>query len=201
MSLEIARKKYREKQRRKLKNKDFSLISSNCNGALILHDLGVRFNSPFVNLYINANDFVKLLKDFDKYMALELEETTEKDINYPVGKLGDITIFFVHYNSFAEAKEKWDERKMRIDKNNLFVLFTDRDGCTYEDLQEFDKLRYNKVVFTHKRHRRIKSAFYIKGFENRSMVGHCFQYMPRKKKKYCDQFNYVKWFNKGLKTK
>ena len=44
MSLEIVRKKYREKQKKRLKNKDFSIIASNCNGALILHDLGVRFN-------------------------------------------------------------------------------------------------------------------------------------------------------------
>ena len=167
--------------RKGLRNITISLISSNCNGALVLRDLGVRFTSPFVNLWIRPKDFIKLLKDIDRYMAENLIETTEDGVEYPVGRLGDITIYFQHYDSFEHAKEKWNERKKRIDKNNLFILFTDRDGCTYEDLVEFDLLPYNKVVFTNKPYPELKSSFYIKGFENLDSVGHCFEYMPRKK--------------------
>ena len=182
----------------KLESSTISLIASNCNGALILHELGIRFNSPFVNLWIKPKDFIRLLKNFDGYMTKELSETTEDGIDYPVGKLGDVTIYFQHYDSFEQAKEKWNERKTRINKDNLFVLFTDRDGCTYEDLVEYDSLPYNKVVFTNKPYPEIKSSFYIKGFENLDSVGHCFEYMPGKKIKYYDQFDYVKWFNKGV---
>ena len=193
----IIRESYKYKQRKKLKNKNISVISSNCNGALILHDLGVRFNSPFVNLWIKPKDYIKLLKDFDRYMAADLSEVFEDGISYPIGKLDDATIYFQHYESFEQAKEKWNERKKRIDKSNLFVLFTDRDGCTYEDLIEFDSLPYNKVVFTNKPYPEIKSSFYIKGFENLESVGHCYEYMPGKRIKYYDQFDYVKWFNEG----
>lgn len=182
----------------KLESSTISLIASNCNGALILHELDIRFNSPFVNLWIKPKDFIRLLKNFDGYMTKELSETTEDGIDYPVGKLGDVTIYFQHYDSFEQAKEKWNERKTRINKDNLFVLFTDRDGCTYEDLVEYDSLPYNKVVFTNKPYPEIKSSFYIKGFENLDSVGHCFEYMPGKKIKYYDQFDYVKWFNKGV---
>ena len=182
----------------KLESSTISLIASNCNGALILHDLGVRFNSPFVNLWIKPNDYIKLLKDFDRYMAEEMTEIKEDGIDYPVGKLGDVTIYFQHYDSFEQAREKWNERKTRINKDNLFVLFTDRDGCTYENLVEYDSLPYNKVVFTNKPYPEIKSSFYIKGFENLDSVGHCFEYMPGKKIKYYDQFDSVKWFNKGV---
>lgn len=181
----------------RLKNTTMSVIASNCNGALILHDLGVRFNSPFVNLWIKPRDFIKLLKDFDRYMEEELKEFVEKGIDYPIGQLDDVIVYFQHYESFKQAKEKWDERKNRIDKDNLFVIFTDRDGCTYEDLLEFDSLPYNKVVFTNKLYPEIKSSFYIKGFEKNESVGHCFEYMPGKKIKYYDQFDYVRWFNKG----
>ena len=198
MSFEKKRINHMKKQKKKLKNKDLSVIASNCNGALILHDLGVRFNSPFVNLWIKPKDYTKLLKNFDGYMTKELSETTEDGIDYPVGKLGDVTIYFQHYDSFEQAKEKWNERKTRINKDNLFVLFTDRDGCTYEDLVEYDSLPYNKVVFTNKPYPEIKSSFYIKGFENLDSVGHCFEYMPGKKIKYYDQFDYVKWFNEGV---
>ena len=198
MSFEKKRNNQKKKQKKKLKNKDLSLISSNCNGALILHDLGVRFNSPFVNLWIKPRDFITLLKDFDRYMSMDLVEAKEDGITYPIGKLDDVTIYFQHYDSFEEAKAKWDERKKRIDKTNLFVLFTDRDGCTYEDLVEFDSLPYNKVVFTNKPYPEIKSSFYIKGFENLESVGHCYEYMPGKRIKYYDQFDYVKWFNEGV---
>lgn len=48
---------------------------------------------------------------------------------------------------------------------------TDRDGCTKEDLIEFDKLSYkNKIVFTHVPYDDIKSAVYIKGFEKDNEV-------------------------------
>ena len=197
MNLNQKREKYNSKQKKKLKNKDISVIASNCNGALILHDLGVRFNSPFVNLWIKPKDYIKLLKNFDRYMAADLSEIFEDGITYPIGKLDDISIYFQHYDSFEQAKETWDERKKRIDKTNLFVLFTDRDGCTYEDLVEFDSLPYNKVVFTNKPYPEIKSSFYIKGFENLESVGHCYEYMPGRIIKYYDQFDYVKWFNEG----
>ena len=56
--------------------------------------------------------------------------------------------------------------------NNLFVLFTDRDGRTYQDLLSFDKLPYeNKVVFTN------KTSVYIPGFEKEKSVGNCFEYI------------------------
>lgn len=186
MLIEKLRQKYKNRQKRRLKNQDVSVIASNCKGALILYDLGIRFNSPFVNLWIKPKDFIKMLKELDKYMKTELTETTELGIDYPIGKIGDISVYFQHYQTFAQAKQKWDERKKRINKDNLFVIFTDRDGCTYEDLIAFDNLDYNKVVFTNKPYPDIMSSFYIKGFEDLESVGPCYEYMPGKKKKYYD---------------
>lgn len=48
----LLRKAVNWKNQKRLKNRDFSLLSSNCNGVFILHDLGLRFNSPTVNLWI-----------------------------------------------------------------------------------------------------------------------------------------------------
>lgn len=189
----------REYNRKRLKNRDFSLISSNCNGALILHDLGLRFNSPFVNLWIRPKDYIKMLKDLKGYMESDLVFVSEEGISYPIGLLKDIKIYFQHYSSQEEAYKKWNERKNRINYHNLFVVFTDRDGCTIEDIKEFDNIESikNKVVFTHSRINGIDSAVYIKGFENKNEVGHLYEYMtPRKIKKYYDQFDYVRWFNR-----
>lgn len=201
--LKIKRKAFLAKNKKRLKNSNPTVISSNCNGALILHDLNLRFNSPFVNLWIKPKDFIKLLKDFDTYMEANLEEVTEEGINYPIGRLIDISIYFKHYSNFADVLEKWEERKKRIDKNNFFVLFSDRDGCTYDDLLEFDKLPIaNKIVFTHKPYKEISSAFYIKGFEGEKSVGMCADYMPETPyMKYYNQFDYVDWFNNGINKK
>ena len=187
-------------KRKRLKNIDFSVIASNCNGAFILHVLGLQFRSPFVNLWLQPKDFIKFLGNLKHYMDTPLEFTTEEEIDYPIGLLDDVKIYFQHYNSEDEALQKWNERKARINYDNLFVLFKENSKVTKEDLIDFDKLDYqNKIVFTHKPYPDIKSAFYIRGFEDKGSVGDCFAYMPDKPyMKYYDQFDYVKWFNLGM---
>ena len=193
----ILRKGVNMHNRIKLKNKDFTLIASNCNGCLICHDLNVKFNSPFVNLYLEPRDFIKYIKNIEYYNKCEINFINDKNVDYPVGTLGDIKLYFVHYESEEEARCKWIERRKRINLENLFVLMTDRDGCTKEDLIEFDKLPYkNKIVFTHVPYDDIKSAVYITRFEKDNEVGMCFKFKNRfTGKKYYDDFNYVSWFN------
>ena len=182
----------------RLKNKNFTLIANNCNGSLICHDLGIRYNSPFVNLYLEPKEFIKYLSNMEYYNNCDIKFIKEKDRDYPVGILDDIKIYFVHYNTNKEAEEKWNERKSRINLENLFVLMAERDECTMEDLIAFDNLSYeNKIVFTHLPYDNIKSSFYIKGFENDKQVGECFRFKNRYTgKKYYDDFDYVSWFNK-----
>lgn len=193
------RKKYNKTNMEKLKNNDFSIIASNCNGAFILHDLGIRFNSPFVNLWLKPDDFIKFLSNIHYYLSCEMFFVNESGISYPIGILDDISIYFQHYSTPEEAKKKWIERSQRINFNNLFILFTDRDGCTYQNLSDFEALPYkNKVVFTHLPYPEFKSAYYIKGFEKKDCVGMCFKYKSIfSLKKYYDDFDYVDWFNQG----
>ena len=185
---------------KKLKNTNFSLIASNCNGGFICHDLNLQFKSPFINLWLKPNDFIKYLQNIKHYMTQELKFVSEDGINYPIGLLDDIKIYFQHYKTEETAREKWNERTKRIDLNNIFILFTDRDNCTYQNLLDFDELPFkNKVVFTHKQYPEIKSAFYIKGFEKESSVGDCFKFKNNfSGKKIYDQFDYINWFNQIL---
>lgn len=190
-------KLYIMRKRRKLKNPAPTIISSNCNGGIILHDLGLRFNTPTINLYFNSIDFLKFLSDLNGYLAEELVEV-ECEFDYPAGRLGDITIYFMHYPSFGDAKTKWDERKKRIDMNNLFIMMTEKNGCAYEMLKEFDRLPYkNKVIFTHKLYPDISSAVYMKGFENNDEVGILSDWKPGFwKRRYIDDFDYVSFLNR-----
>ena len=114
--------------RARLKNNNFSLIASNCNGGFIYKDLGVRFNSPFVNLFIKADDFIKLCKDLRGYLEEELVFVKEFDyvygnISYPTAYLKDVKIYFMHYTSEKDARDAWNRRKARIDWDNLYFIF------------------------------------------------------------------------------
>lgn len=193
----ISRKIIRRINRRRLKNKTFSLFSSNCNGCCICHDLGLQFRSPFVNLYLSAEDYMRFLRQPKRYLSVPLDFSEESDVGYPVGRLRDITLHFVHYATAEEAAQAWQRRTARIDWDNLFVLMTDRDGCTEEMLKEFDALPYkNKAVFTHVPMPHIQSAVYIPGFETEPAVGNCDAFVNGfSGKKYFDYFDYVKWFN------
>ena len=194
------RKIYNKRMASKLKNKDFSVIASNCNGTFILHDLGIRFNSPFVNLWIEPNDFVKMLTNLKYYMSCDLVFIEETDVDYPVGYLDDVKIYFQHYATPEEAREKWIKRVQRINYDSLFILFTDRDGCSYQNLIEFDSLMYkNKIVFTHIPYPELNSAFYLKGWEDEPCIGLCFEYKNKYTiKKHYDAFDFISWFNNGI---
>ena len=82
----------------------------------------------------------------EKLVECHDEEIIE-DRSYPVAYLGDLTLFLVHYHSIEEAQKKWDERKRRINWENIVIINTDREGMTEELKGRFEKLPYRKVMF------------------------------------------------------
>ena len=54
--------------RRRVKNRRFLLIASDCNGGLLLHDLGMQFTMPTVNMAFHR--FEKLCTHLDEYLAM-----------------------------------------------------------------------------------------------------------------------------------
>lgn len=190
-------------QRDRLKNTDVTIIASNCNGGFVSYDLGLPFRSPFVNLFIKASDYIRILSDLRGYMNEPLHFVKEIDpiygeVSYPTAYLKDAKLYFMHYRSEKEACEAWERRKKRINWDNIYVIFTDRSGCTMDDLKAFDALPYeNKVVFTHIPQPEIKSSYYIRGYENESKVGILSDWQDEERpvKRVYDQFDFVGWFN------
>lgn len=188
-------------KRLKLKNKNISIISSNCIGGVIYSEIGTRFLSPTINLYIMPSDFVKFVSNLKLYLESELEFIDENS-NFPIAKLIDIKIYFMHYNSEEKAREKWNERKKRVNYDNIFIIMVEKDDCTKEDIENFNKLEYkNKIVFTHREMKEYESCFYIKGFEDNNEIGNLMSYYTWFGKKFYDQFNFIKWFNSGGKER
>lgn len=187
---------YLKKKRNRLKYLNPTIISNNCIGGVISHDLGQQFCSPTVNLFFKAADYIKFISNLPYYLSLDVVET-ESELPYPVGNLGDIRLYFMHYNSFSEAREKWNKRKKRVNYDNMYVIMVEKEECCMEIMKAFDKLNFkNKVLFTHKEYPEIQSAYYIKGFENEEEVGvitdpkPCFW-----QRRYIDDYDYVTFLN------
>ena len=188
---------YKEIKRMRLKNRDATIISSNCNGEYMYYDMKLRFMSPTINLSFDMNDYVKLLENLRWYMEQPITPYQDDRFDYPCGMLGDIEIRFNHYKTFEEAVAKWEERKQRINWDNLYIIAIDGDNCTEESLRRFDNLPYkHKVIFTHLPRPDIQSAFYLKGFEDQPGVGVALyfkkQFLIRR---YLDDFDYVFFLN------
>ena len=188
---------YLKNKQKKLKYKNPTIISNNCVGGVISHDLGQMFCSPTVNLYFKAADYIKFLSDLRYYLSLDIVEI-QSEVPYPVGLLGDIKVFFVHYSSFDEAKEKWIRRKKRVDYDNLYVLMTEREGCSWEIMKAFDLLDFKeKVLLTHKDYPNLKCSHYIKGFEDLDELGVITDPKPTFwQRRYLDDYDYVSFLNK-----
>jgi uncharacterized protein (DUF1919 family) len=74
-------------------------------------------------MWLFPGDYLKFVSKLDYYLSLNIEEVNIKDLqlpeyieipDYPVGSLGDIKLFFTHYNTLDEAREKWIERVKRL---------------------------------------------------------------------------------------
>lgn len=188
---------YKELKRLRLKNCIPSIIASNCVGTFIYYDMKLRYLSPTINLSFDMNDYVRFLENLKWYLEQPVVPCQDDRFDYPCGMIGDVEIRFNHYQTFEEAAAKWNERKQRIDWDNLFVIGIDGDDCTYDSLRRFDALPYeHKVILTHKPYPEFSSAQYIKGFEDQAGVYQITGFSGGKRiRRHMDQFDYVSFLN------
>ena len=188
---------YKTIRRLRLKNRRPTIISDNCNAGIIYHDLGLPFLSPTINLFFMPEDYLKFLQNLRHYTQIAPTETTDATVQWPVGMLEDVKIHFMHYKTFAEAKEKWIARATRIDFDNLFVMMSEKNDCTYQQMQIFDSLPFqSKVLLTHKPYPGLRCSVCIPGFEDRDDLGVVTDFRPGLlRRRYLDSFDYVSFLN------
>lgn len=157
----LKKKEERERRWRKaIPVFDYSIISNNCWGGFVYQGFRQRYLSPTIGLFMMGKDYVKFCYHLMDYLNDELTfidqkearyyhyfKKLDKPVNYPVARLKDIEIYFMHYKDRLEAYEKWSRRKDRINDKKLFFKFSERQDVTYEQIKMFDELPYNKVVF------------------------------------------------------
>lgn len=183
--------------RKHIKNTSVSIISQNCIGGVISHDLGLKFLSPTVNLYMNSHDFMLFVENLREFKDGKLQ-FIKSDKNYPVAictlRNKSIKVHFVHYSSKEEAEKKWHERYERINYDNIHVVMTDRDGFNNETLERFKKLPYKKILFSSKKIR-MEDVVYVKEFRKEYQVGDLIPYATLSGKRFYEKINIVKWLN------
>ena len=67
--------------------------------------MGMKYHSPYTNMFIEACDFNKMIKHIEHYLSLPIEFDSfavneDSGGKYPVGRLGEIRINFNHYTDF-----------------------------------------------------------------------------------------------------
>ncbi len=204
---EYINKAYREVKRRRLKNKTPSLLTNNCTGGIMSHDLGLQFRSPTVNLWIPMGEFFLLLENLELYMAQEPEEIFEDGISYPIGVLrgepGPVRLYFMHYASFQEAKEKWTQRKQRLQPDNLYVILECPGIGLSEEKARAIQDRFEALPYRHKKLLTGCSAIqgpdveHLPVYEN-YRIGKLLSYKKPglfSVKRYLDDFDYIKFLN------
>lgn len=196
---DICRYFINKKKRDNLTNTSFTILSSNCTGGVIYHQLGLKFTSPTINLYMTPSDFIKFCKNLKYYLEFELISVDNTNYDYPLARLDDIILHMVHYDTFEQAKYKWDIRKKRINFENLFIMCFERDGCAYEDIEAFNKLPYkNKIFFVAQERPEIDSALYLPNSSyNGNVIDLTKCYSVFNVRQPLDNFDYTNWFNNG----
>lgn len=184
----------------RLKNrKEITVISSNCVGGVLLHDLHMRFDSPTINMFMSAEDFLELCENLEYYMKADMEEI-RSDYAYPMALLGNrIKLHLVHYENYESARQMWMRRRQRIHWDNLYLIMVDRDGCNEGVASRFDKLIFpNKVLLSYKNYLGVDCCVVIPNTEEEGQIRDLCQYQSRYRgKRWLDEWDYVNFLNKN----
>lgn len=131
-----------------LMQSNISIIANNCWGGVAYHALGMQFYSPFINMFLNDADYIRMLSNLSYYLNQQLQfermgYTPVLKRNYPVCRLDDVELHFNHYTSMEDVSEKWIKRLKYLNWNNLFIMMFTEDYCS---LKDFDRLPFGKKV-------------------------------------------------------
>lgn len=145
---------------------EVTLIAEACYGGYIYNQLGLQFNSPFINTRIEEYDYLKLLEHLEYYLQQpiiceqDIESSEDIDVclssplvswgkaGYPIFVLGDVKLHAIHAESADSYMESWIRRSKRINLNNtLAMMIIENDDVA----DRFSKLNIkNKIGFYYK---------------------------------------------------
>jgi uncharacterized protein (DUF1919 family) len=195
--------KWLESLRKRNHNLEPTIVTNNCIGGVIYHNLGLRFNSPTINLFFNGEDYLEFVKNFEYYINCDLTQIEDSNRPYPVGKLlskdcehQEIKLYFQHYKTYEEASQKWVERCKRVKLDNIYYIWEFYDTlCDMNLLKEFDTLPIKKLAITHREFDDIECAKKVSCYIDDKPIAQILQYDGISGKRYLDEIDYVSFLN------
>lgn len=199
----LKRERWLRQLRRKNLNHDFSLITNDCVGGVICHDLGEQFRSPTVNLWIPNNNFLEFAQNLRYYLACEIEENPDASKPYPVGRIVPkddqhipIEVNFMHYASYEEAFTKWKERSKRVNFDRLYFIWHYYDEEDDERVKAFDRWEARKLVILHAPIAGIRNSEVTTCYRQDPHNGKILDVIEQTGKRYLDGIDYVGFLNR-----
>ncbi|MGI5867991.1 MAG: DUF1919 domain-containing protein [Kiritimatiellia bacterium] len=187
----------RQRMIRRYAGDPVSILSNNCLGGLICHDVGIKFDTPTVNLWMTCDDFIGFMENLPEMLKEEVVEIPQEASLFPVGQLaGRITLNFTHYRSFVDAKDAWNRRRIRVDFNRIVVVMADNSDLSDEAIRRFKQLPYPKKMFVQSRRKfeilgdcgLLAEGDFSKGFNITDFSGW-------NGRRFYHQFDFVGWLN------
>lgn len=195
------RERFYQKLQNKLKNKKPTIIASDCFGGVLYHNLSLQFCSPTINLAIERDDFYDFLLELNGFLSVEPIEVIG-DKGYPMGELEynqkKVRLHFMHYKSFEEAKNKWEERKCRVDFSNLYIFQIYAGEVDKAYVEKFNNLPYkHKFLIVGDKKIKGKNIIFNKVLANKNYKhGMILNFKSDFScKRYMDDCNYVRILN------
>lgn len=147
-------------------------------------------------------DFVKFVHNLREYLSYDLRFVTGIDPT-PTAWCGDILIHFNHYATESEARAKWEERKRRVNYDNLFIIMADQpDGgiITHDDMLSLQSIPCRgRAVLTIRRYSDIDYLVHLPKDPSRECVNmYMFDKSPILERYRWERvWNYVGWLNQN----
>ena len=198
----LKREDWLKRLRKRNHNHDFSLITNDCVGGVICHDLGEQFRSPTVNLWIPNEHFFAFAKDLQYYLSCDIVETPDDLKPYPVGRIVPkddrhipIELNFMHYASFEEAYAKWKERSARVNYSRLFFIWHFFDDEQTERIRAFDRWDARKLAILHETIEGVRAAEVVHCYDENPYNGKILSIIEKSGKRYLDEIDYISFLS------
>lgn len=167
-------------RRRRLRTKDFSILSNNCWAGKVYQYFDLPYATPTIGMYFFADEYLRFLKNYKYYLSLPLKVVSAEQSKYAeilerknqkrvlIGVLDDVEIILLHYQDPEQAVEKWKRRTERFNHDNVIVKFSRMNECSDEHMKEFVNLDFKKkIAFDNKRNILSDDIVYMPGYDNK----------------------------------
>lgn len=155
-----------------------SLIAEQCIGGYILHDMGLSFETPFINTlvgHIYKNDVWDMFENIDEYMQFAPAKKpsnsiyediqgnmTNERIDYPRLWYDNICLHGFHYMDQEDFLGEWEKRRQRYNSDNkvvIKVIYSD------VDLLKFENLNVRKKIGIYYKKCEVKNVYTLCDYE------------------------------------